>query len=102
MQVVHGRLDAPLFVDSTLEVCGTAAGPLRVGPTGVLVLRGVCEGDVVLDVHARAEIWGIVRGNLINRGGELCVFGIVEGYVQRTSGKTAVSADSIVRKGYRS
>lgn len=102
MQVVHGRLEGPLLVDSALEVCGTVVGPLRVTSTGVFVLRGMCEDDVVIDANARAEIWGIVQGNLINRGGKVCMFGLVEGYVQRTSGQTAVSADSIVRKGYRS
>lgn len=102
MQIVHGRLEAPLVVDSALEVRGTVAGPLRVLASGALVLRGVCEGDVVIDSDAQAQIWGIVQGNLINLGGHVCVFGMIEGYVRQVSGQTVVSPDSIVKQGYRS
>lgn len=99
MQVVHGRVEAPLLVNSELEVRGTVAGPIGVSASGTFVLRGVCEGDVVVEASGRAEIWGIVQGNLINRGGLVRMFGLVEGHVQRAGGQTSVSADSIVRKG---
>jgi len=102
MQIIHGRVESPLVVHSELEVRGTVAGSLRVSEAGDFVLRGVCEGDVVIEAGARAEIWGIVEGNLINRGGRVCLFGIVQGYSQRIDGQTSVSCDSVVRKGFRS
>ncbi len=102
MQIIHGRVESPLVVHSDLEVRGTVAGSLRVSETGAFVLRGVCEGDVVIEVGACAEIWGIIEGNLINRGGRVCLFGLVQGYSQRLGGQTNISCDSVVRKGFRS
>lgn len=101
MQLIHGRVESPLVVDSELEIRGTVAGPLRVTEQGAFVLRGVCEGDVVIEAGARAELWGIIEGNLINRGGSVSLFGLVYGYSQQLSGQTRVSCDSVVRKGFR-
>lgn len=101
MQLIHGRVESPLVVDSELEIRGTVAGPLRIAENGAFVLRGVCEGDVVVEAGARAELWGIIEGNLINRGGRVCLFGLVHGYSQSDGGHTSVSCDSVVRKGFR-
>lgn len=101
MQIVYGRVESPLVVDGELEVRGTVTGPLHVSKTGAFVLRGVCKGDVVVEPGATAEIWGIVEGNLINRGGSVSLFGLVEGYSQRVGGQTTISCDSVVRQGFR-
>jgi len=101
MQVVRGTLDAPLCVTDALAVHGTVAGPVRVTATAQLVLRGVCRGDLVVEPGARAEIWGIVDGNVINRGGDLRLFGIVTGYVDRAAGHTAVASDFHAKRGFR-
>jgi len=101
MQIVRGTLESPLCVDSELEVQGTVSGSIRVRKPGRLVLRGVCKGHVVLEAGARAELWGIVQGNLINEGGHVSLFGLLEGHAERSGGTTCISADSIVRGGFR-
>ena len=100
MQVIHGTLDAPLCVTGSLAIHGTVGGVVRVMPTGELVLRGVCKGSIVVAAGARAEIWGIVEGNIINQGGDLYIAGLVEGYVDRAEGRTTTAPDFRARRGY--
>jgi cytoskeletal protein CcmA (bactofilin family) len=102
MQVVRGTLDAPLCVTDALAVHGTVTGPVRVMSTAELVLRGVCKGDIVVAPGARAEIWGIVEGNVINQGGDVYLSGLVEGYVDRAAGHTDVAPDFRAKRGFSS
>jgi hypothetical protein len=68
--------------------------------TAELVLRGVCKGDIVVAPGGKAEIWGIVEGNVINQGGDIYLSGHVEGYVDRAAGHTAVAPDFRPRRGF--
>jgi cytoskeletal protein CcmA (bactofilin family) len=97
MQVIAGHIDGPLVVRTALEVRGTVTGQVTVLPDAHLVLRGVCKGNVIISDGARAELWGIVEGDVGNQGGNVSIFGIVEGQLVRGEGETHLSSDSIVR-----
>ncbi len=99
MQVIAGQIEAPLTVEGALEVQGIVLGSITVLPAAHLVLRGICRGSVRIAESGVAQLWGIVEGDVSNEGGEVDVFGIVEGAVQGAPSHTRVSSDSIVRGG---
>jgi hypothetical protein len=101
MQIIRGTLDSPLCVTDTLALHGTVAGPVRVMPSAVFVLRGLCKGNVVVAAGAKAEIWGVVEGDVINQGGDILLGGLVEGYVDRAAGHTDLAPGSRIMRDFR-
>lgn len=100
MQTIRGTIDTPLSVSSSLAIHGLVYGPICIESSGSLVLHGMCESDVVVEAGGKAELWGVIKGNVINRGGDVHVFGIVDGWIARIAGSTAVSNDSLIRGGF--
>jgi hypothetical protein len=101
MQVISGQIEAPLLVSSALEVRGTVAGSVTVQSGADFVLRGVCRGNVRIAYGGRAQLWGVVEGDVVNEGGTVSIWGIVEGVVHGTRATSHVSSDSLVRGGVR-
>lgn len=84
------------FSYSVKESVGRAAshGEIRRSTTvakgGRLNLRGICGGDVTVEAGGVAELWGVTRGSVRNRGGRVTIAGVVQGDV-RGSGRTSAS-----------
>lgn len=83
------------IVDGDLVLTGMINEAIFVVDGGHLTLLGGCSKDIVLEPGAEAYIYGLVLGNVFNRGGRLEVHGIVGGYVQ-DAGDTFIAPDAIV------
>ena len=98
MQVIRGDLTARLHVTEQLSVHGRLHEGAVIASGAHLLLRGISEGDIVVEPGASAELWGVVERSIVNRGGRVSVFGLVAGNVSTSdNGKTYISEDSVVR-----
>lgn len=97
MQKVHGRIDGPLHVTADLTMVGTIRGGVVVHRGAHFVLRGECRGSVEVEREGRAELWGIVDGDIDNHG-VVSVFGLVRGAVAG-EGATHLVCDSRAEGG---
>jgi hypothetical protein len=71
-------------------------GTVTVLKGGTLTLNGRVEEDLIIEVGGRAEVYGMVLGDVVNRGGTLAVFGWVGGSVIKQGGETVVSPGAVV------
>lgn len=66
-----------LVVDDTREESSIiASATVRRG--GHLTFRGISDGNIVVEAGGRLTVMGMVRGAVINRGGEVEIRGTVE------------------------
>ena len=100
MFVEHGKTDGNMSLDHALTLHGMVTGDITVVKGGCLVLHGMCCHNLLVEKEAKAYIHGTVGGNVLNHGGHLEVYGMVEGYVHTTeSGNTLIDHNAIVSKG---
>ena len=98
MQVIRGDFENQLHVTADLSVHGRLRAGARVAPGARLTLRGMSDGDILVERGASAELWGVVQRSILNRGGMVSIFGLVAGDVTTSeNGKTWLSPDSVVR-----
>jgi hypothetical protein len=71
-------------------------GTVTVLKGGTLTLNGRVEEDLIIEVGGRAEVYGMVLGDVVNRGGTVTVFGWVGGSVIEQGGETVVSPGAVV------
>jgi cytoskeletal protein CcmA (bactofilin family) len=98
MRVEQGKLEGSLEVSDELNLQGMATGNVTVVLGGVLILNGMCCGNLLLESGSRVELHGMVLGDVLNRGGELAVYGIVNGSVRTDSGQTFVSPNAKIMR----
>lgn len=72
-------------------------GTVTVAKRGVLTLYGRVEEDLIIEKDGRADVYGMVLGDVVNRGGTVTVYGWVGGRVIRQGGETVVSSGAVVR-----
>lgn len=77
MREIRGKVDEDVVINDESELTGMITGNVRVTTGGVLVLRGMCCRDVIVETGARLIVRGTVSGAVINRGGEVTIFGAV-------------------------
>ncbi|PSC06546.1 hypothetical protein SLNSH_01660 [Alsobacter soli] len=68
-----------LLVDSDVELHGHIQGGLVVASGAYLKLCGTASCDLTVLAGGRAEIHGWVAGNVCNMGGNVTIFGSVDG-----------------------
>src|SRR5256885_564398 len=96
MQEIRGDLEGPLNVTVDLSVHGRLKAGAIVASGARLILRGISEGDILVQPRGSAELWGVMEGSVVNRGGKVCVFGQVSGDVATSAdGFTSISSDSL-------
>ena len=74
-----------------VQLNGIAEGDLVVSPGAILELNGTVIGTVIVKEAGRATISGVVKGGVVNEGGEVTVLGVVD-YVTDT-GRTRTFVD---------
>ena len=96
MNIERGKIEGDVEIASGLQLHGMITGVAVVKEGGIFVLHGMVCNNVIVEEGAIAKIYGMVCRDLINRGGELEVFGMVNGNLLEESGVTQVSPDAKV------
>jgi hypothetical protein len=72
-------------------------GSVTVAKGGVLTLYGRVEADLIIEMGGRADVYGMVLGDVVNRGGTVAVYGWVGGRVIKQGGETVISSGAVVK-----
>lgn len=71
-------------------------GNVTIKQGGNFTLDGLVNKNITLEYNSTAKLYGIVKGDVINNGGELQIFGKVHGSVITNKGNTAIDSDAVV------
>jgi cytoskeletal protein CcmA (bactofilin family) len=75
---------------------GVVIGDVLVAKDTRLELRGVVIGDLIIEEGGAAVVHGTVQGALINRGGEVEIYGAVQSV--RGTGDTRILFGAVIAK----
>jgi len=91
-----GRADREdVTVTTKTTISDQIDGTVTVAKGGVLTLHGRVEEDLIIEKDGRADVYGMVLGDVVNRGGTVTVHGWVGGRVIRQGGETVVSSGAV-------
>lgn len=80
------QTQSSMTVSSEMVLTGRVDETVVVSTGGVLTLLGMVTQDVIVEQGGVAYVYGVVNENVLNRGGQLEVYGVVGGYVYTDSG----------------
>jgi hypothetical protein len=79
-------------------VDGVVDGDAVVSAGTSLCLNGMITGNLTIEPDASCELRGTVIGSVINAGGDLQVFGLIQGSLVRQSGRTTVDSRASIKE----
>lgn len=80
------------------NVDGVIEGDVSVAPGTSLCLNGMITGNLTVEPDATCELRGTVVGSVINAGGELQVYGLIQGSLVRQGGRTVVDSRASIKE----
>ena len=98
MRVITGKIEGGQIIDDHLVLRGMIVGDVVVQKNGRLELSGMVVGDVQVESNADLIVRGTINGNILNTGGQVSVFGIVNGCLRTTGGKSWIDPNAIVQR----
>ena len=101
MQDFHGMHTGDLRLENDMDLYGMVVGNVVV-PTGkYLILHGMITGDLKIESGARMVVHGMVQGAVLNLGGDVTIFGMVEIVDDQGPTKTKIMAGAMISKSKR-
>ena len=97
MEELRGKIDHDLIVDYELRIRGQINGIVTVEKKGFLILNGQINGNLIINDSGQCDLHGMVNGNVENNGGNLSVFGTINGSLYKKDGITNVESDARIR-----
>jgi autotransporter passenger strand-loop-strand repeat protein len=82
----------------TGNVDGVIDGDATVAEGTHLCLNGMITGNLTVEAGATCELRGTVIGSVINNGGDLQVFGLIQGSLVRQGGRTTVDSRANIKE----
>jgi hypothetical protein len=98
MRALRGVHDGDLEVTDAVDFHGMVNGRVVLHDGAHWDHHGMINGDLVVEPGARANVHGMLNGVLINRGGDVKVYGTVERIANESGAQTWVDPDARVRK----
>jgi|SRR5580704_8368431 hypothetical protein len=89
MDIIKDKVQGDLTLTTDTKLSGMVTGNLTASQ-GTLILTGMVGRDLYVESGTTVELRGTVSGNVINRGGKLHIYGIVNGHVSELAGDTKV------------
>jgi hypothetical protein len=96
MRIERGKIEGDVEIREDLELHGMIAGSATVKDGARLDLNGTVTGDLVVEEGATVILRGTVAGDVTNRGGELAIYGMIDGRLIRVAGTTEVDPDAVI------
>lgn len=75
MDELDAYIDGSIVVDRDLRFRGTLTGTMTVPAGRTLELHGTIGRDLIIEAGAQARVLGVIKGALINRGGDVVLKG---------------------------
>ena len=97
MKIIRNKIEGNTPINEDTQLHGMIVGSTTVSRNSILQLHGMIIGDLILEENSTVYLHGMVNGNIINNGGYLEVFGIVNGKIIRESGKTIIDSNAGIR-----
>jgi len=98
MRTITGRTKGDLTISEETHIQGIVNGRVYVDRGGILLHQGMIYGTVTVEAGGEANIFGFVKGDVINNGGKLTVFGTVNGAVRTGAGTTRVDKEAFIKE----
>lgn len=99
MITISHKITGETTIDQDTQLTGMIVGKTIVSGSVSMIINGMINGDLILESGSYAYVHGIVNGDIVNNGGNLEIFGTVNGKVIRKDGQTTVDTNAIVRDG---
>ena len=80
------------------NVDGVIDGDATVAEGTHLCLNGMITGNLTVEAGATCDLRGTVIGSVINTGGDLQVFGLIQGSLVRQGGHTNVDSRASIKE----
>jgi len=99
MKVIHETIEGDATLREDTAFHGTINGSMTVAERVQAFFHGIVNGQLILNNNSTVYLHGTVNGDVINRGGHLEIFGVVNGRVMREAGESTIHPKAIVRDG---
>lgn len=97
MREERGKIDSDLSLTDELLLRGMCTGKITVQSGGKLRLQGMCTGGLEVLEGGTAIIEGMCTCDVANLGGQLEVYGNINGALDDREGKTFVHPKAVIR-----
>ena len=97
MQHFREHHHGDLTLNDDLEISGLVSGTVTVPSGRHLLLNGMIAGDLIVEQDTRVTIHGMVIGMVFNHGGDVEIFGMVDGVTDSSDRKTFIDARAVIR-----
>lgn len=91
-----GTTQGPLTITEDATIHGVVIGDVFVSKDTRLEVHGVVIGDLIVEEEGAAVVHGTVKGAVINRGGEVKIFGAVR--LVTGTGNTWIAFGAVISK----
>jgi cytoskeletal protein CcmA (bactofilin family) len=98
MRVIKERVSGDVMIQEDTQIQGIVSGKVYVGPGANLLHQGMILGALTLERDSEVNLFGFVKGDVVNKGGMLKVFGTVNGTVRTESGNTTITKDAFIKQ----
>ena len=96
LEVKNQEAVEPLKITKEANFAGMVERDIIVCAGGTLSLFGTLSKDLTVQPGGKAMVFGTVIGDVWNWGGDLEIYGTVQGRLVRQAGKTLMGRDSRV------
>lgn len=97
MRIITERVRGDTIIREDTQIQGVVNGSVHVDKGGNLLHQGMIYGTVTVETGGEANIFGYVKGDVINNGGKLTIFGAVNGTVRTESGTTKIDKEAFIK-----
>ncbi len=101
MRIIGDKVQGPHTVEEDTTLHGMIDGDAIVPSVRTLIVHGMITGDLRAERDSVVEIHGMVVGSVINRGGQVKVFGMVGAIIDEDSEIPTLVAPHAVVLGRR-
>ena len=98
MAVEHGKIEGDIKLDYELILHGMVTGNITVVDGGILLLHGMCSQNLFIEKGEMVYLHGTTVGNVHNHGGDLEVYGTINGYLITESGNMLIDPDAVIKQ----
>ena len=99
LRTINENIEGDTWLEQDVELHGIILGSVIVRAGKLFRVCGSVSGNIKLEARARVFLYGYVGGDIVNSGGILEVYGVVNGRVIRQAGTTRIDRQAKVYGG---